>query len=323
MKENKRPKISFKTQLRLWTLAAGRCEFLGCNKEVWKDELTFTEANYSNIAHIISWTPSGPRGDKILSSKLATNISNLMLLCQKHAKLIDIKEQLSRYTVDVLRQCKKIHEDRVRMQTSIQSERQTTVIRLQSNIRGRRVEVPQTDIYNALLENKRYPADDKGILIDLTNLDYSRNKSIWATATQQIKHQIDRYLTPGNDGSRIKHMSIFGLAPIPILVYFGYVLGNTIVADIYIKLRDRWVLNNKPKGIKFFINKKWIKKSADRVALSIAITGSTLLSDIKRIIGKNNPIYEIRVAKPGVDLIQSAFDLEIFRQNYRKLIDEI
>ena len=69
--KEKRPSIPRSVQLKLWVLSGGRCEFRGCNKPLWRDGLTLKEANYSNIAHIISWTPSGPRGGQVKISKVS------------------------------------------------------------------------------------------------------------------------------------------------------------------------------------------------------------------------------------------------------------
>src|SRR3989338_11489986 len=98
---SKRPPIPVSVQLKLWVKSAGRCEFLGCNKPLWKDGLTIKEDNYSHIAHIVAWTPGGPRGDEILSPKLAKDFLNLMLVCFDHSKLLDGKNKLD-FSVDLL-----------------------------------------------------------------------------------------------------------------------------------------------------------------------------------------------------------------------------
>lgn len=327
LRKTKRPSIPFKTQMKLWTLSAGRCEFLSCNEILWRDSLTFSEGNYSNIAHIISWVPSGPRGDSVLSPKLARDISNLMLLCQNHAKMIDIKKNIRRYSVERLLSFKRLHEARIRTQTDIKESRKTTVIRLQSNIRGRRVEVPQSDIYSALIAENRYPADEKGVFLDLTAIDYSPDRSFWDTAVKQINAGLDRTIPRGNDELRHTHLSIFGLAPIPLLVYLGYKIGNTIPSDIYVKTRGRnWRLtekSSKKPPVRFVARHPRQRAGSKEVVLSIAISGSNSVGDIKMAIGKPIPIYELRIAHPGLDVIKSAKDLEVFRREYRSIMDEI
>ena len=96
---NERPSIPAPVKFELWTKSGGRCEFEGCNKPLWYDGLTFAKINGSNIAHIISWTPNGPRGDENLSEKLATDVNNLMLTCPIHNHLIDSKDHIEEYSV--------------------------------------------------------------------------------------------------------------------------------------------------------------------------------------------------------------------------------
>ena len=42
------------------------------------------------FAHIIADEPGGPRGHPVLSKQLAKELSNLMLLCLDHHRLIDV-----------------------------------------------------------------------------------------------------------------------------------------------------------------------------------------------------------------------------------------
>lgn len=81
--------IPEKIKILLWGKTAGRCEYRGCNEPLWWDSLTQAEFNTSYIAHIIADKPGGPRGDEILSRKLKNELSNLMLLCDEHHRLID------------------------------------------------------------------------------------------------------------------------------------------------------------------------------------------------------------------------------------------
>lgn len=322
-----RPAIPMKTQIRLWAISAGKCEFPGCNEFLLRDGLTFSEGNYSNTSHIISWTPSGPRGDKTLSAKLAKDISNLMLTCQKHGKLIDLKKNLSSYTVGYLRECKKLHEDRIKIQTDIQAARKTTVIRLQANIRGRKVDLPRSEAYSAIINAGRYPTDEKGVLIDLTNLEYSPDATHWKTGTKQIDVALTRVVTMGNDEIKHHHLSVFGLAPIPLLVYLGYKIGSGIPADIYLNLRGKgWLCGTTARShpMKFTKRKLGAKRGGSgNVALSIAISGSTSSSEIYKAAKKKMPIYELRIPRPAIDQITSGASLAAFRKIYRATLDEI
>ena len=238
--------------------------------------------------------------------------------------MIDIEENIPTYTVDFLKKCKEDHENRIKIQTNIDVSRKTTAVRLQTNIRGRLVAVPQSDVYTALVTAGRYPHDEKGIHIDLTNIHYSADKSSWETAVRQIDSTLSTALTIGNDERKEDHFSVFGIAPIPVLAYLGFKLGNTIPADIYIKLREKpWSrISSKPQ-LTFTVARPRLKNKAKAVALSIAISGTTSRTEIEKHLGKGIPIYEIKLKKSQIDQIGCVEDLESFRKIYRKTIDEI
>jgi hypothetical protein len=324
-KKERRPAIPPVTQLRLWTMAGGRCEFPGCNELLLRDDLTLTPGNYANIAHIIAYSPKGPRGDEILSKKLEKDISNLMLMCLRHSRMIDSKENLSVYTVDFLKKCKYDHEQRVNLQTGIAESKKSTVVRIQSNIRGRRVEVPYNDTCVSLMCAGRYPVDEKGVLVDITNIDYSLEKSFWDTAAGQIDSTIKKAFTVGNDGKKISHISIFGIAPIPLLAYLGFKLGNTVNADIYIKTREKpWSLTLSKPNLKFLTEGNNTEVKSDNAVLVIGISGGgASAEEVNKHIGSDVPVYVIRAVEPGLDSIQCVEDIEAFRIVYRKAITEI
>ena len=105
-------KIPESVKIRLWGKAAGRCQYEGCNKPLWIDSLKKFEFNSAYIAHIVADSPGGPRGDKLLSKKLATDISNLMLMCDEHHRLVD-NIDIKGHPVGLLDQMKKKHENRI------------------------------------------------------------------------------------------------------------------------------------------------------------------------------------------------------------------
>ena len=109
-----RPNISEKMRTRLWVLAGGRCQYDGCNEPLWRDNLTMTQMNGAYIAHIIDVNPQTHRYDPKLSSKLAADISNIMLLCDKHHRLVDHEEERE-HTVSRLTRMKVRHEARIEL----------------------------------------------------------------------------------------------------------------------------------------------------------------------------------------------------------------
>lgn len=68
------------------------CQFQGCNKRLFYDNISLSEFNNSFVAHIVPASPDGPRGDNIKSYILSDKIENLMLMCSDHHSLIDKPE---------------------------------------------------------------------------------------------------------------------------------------------------------------------------------------------------------------------------------------
>ena len=136
-----RPNIPDKTQTRLWLQAGGRCQYEGCNEPLWRDDLTMADMNGAYVAHIVAATPNGPRGDATLSPKLAIEISNLMLMCDKHHRLID-REQVAEHPVDRLTAMKKAHEARIELLTSLQEDKKSHVLFYGANIGEQNAPLP-------------------------------------------------------------------------------------------------------------------------------------------------------------------------------------
>lgn len=67
----------------------GRCMFAGCGQNLGIEDLTNTEGNFSYLAHNIASSEQGARGVIALSEKLSDEPGNILLLCDKHHRLID------------------------------------------------------------------------------------------------------------------------------------------------------------------------------------------------------------------------------------------
>src|SRR5208337_472785 len=121
-----RSNIPERIKIRIWGKAAGRCQYAGCNKPLWIDSLTKIEFNAAYIAHIIAERPDGPRGDQEFSEKLKDDISNLMLMCDEHHRLID-REDVEGHPVGKLQEMKRRHESRIALLTSIAENKKSHV----------------------------------------------------------------------------------------------------------------------------------------------------------------------------------------------------
>lgn len=307
--------------MKLWVKAGGRCEFPGCNEEVWRDGLTMQEDNFAHVAHIVASSPDGPRGDKTLSEELDTDFGNLLLLCQTHSKLIDGKHD-SEYSIEQLKQYKTEHEERIQLQTSLGPDLKTTVVRFEAPIRERRVPVAIAQTYEAL--NGRYPGDDKGVFFDFSNKAGSGDKAFWTEYAREISDQVNHAFRTGNNEMRYDHLSIFALAPIPALVHFGNQVGNIVPTQLFQKHRDTgdWKWKSEAEDIEFLYNKPSDDGSSNKVALVLSLSG-TIKEDSYTSITGEAPVYEITITKPNPAFLNSEETIHEFKKVYRQVLSEI
>jgi hypothetical protein len=54
--------IKKEVERELWARAAGRCQFNGCNRPLYKSPVTQEKVNISEKAHIYSFSEKVPRG---------------------------------------------------------------------------------------------------------------------------------------------------------------------------------------------------------------------------------------------------------------------
>lgn len=319
--------IPLKTQIELWSVAAGRCEFRGCNKPLYLDELTKTKDNLSLISHIIAAEKGGPRGDEIDSPRLAKDISNLMLTCRDHGKIIDSKENVPDYPPELLREYKKEHEERIRILTDIMDDAKSHVLIFQAPIDGKSFNVDKAHAHQAMLP--KYPAKEHPDLIDFSDLaDKETEEGYWNTLARNTKSKFNDIFKHGANRRDYKHLSLFALAPIPLLVYLGNLIGDKEAVDLYQKHRGSagWKWKDEPEGIRkefYRVIEPDIHNNKAQSVILISISGMVDREKITEVVGENCNFYEIAAVKPGLDFLSSRLRLEIFCCEYRQLLGVI
>ena len=225
--------ISDTTRVLLCVRAGGRCEFDGCNKYVFRHHLTHAEENFSQMAHIVAFKTDGPRGKVKTRPTEINDISNLMLLCPECHHLIDARPD--EYPREVLEKYKKDHEERIFRLTAIKTDSKTSVVQLKCRIGSQTVAIPVPEIYKAI--SPRYAEDPQGIIIDLTNID-GQDDGFYQAAMRTIKRKVEMLYETGMEVDKTRHISLFALAPIPLLVFLGSQLSNKVAVECYQRHRD-------------------------------------------------------------------------------------
>ena len=317
-----RRQIKDTTKLRLFVVAGGRCEFDGCNQYLMDHHLTHDHGNFGEMAHIVAFQPEGPRGTNAARPVDINEPDNLMFLCPQCHKLID--DHPDEYTRETLQKYKQAHEDRIFRLTATMPDRKTTIVQLKCKIGGHTVAIPVADVKEAV--SPRYPDDPRGFVIDLTNI-HGDDAAFIETAKQTIKREIDRLYAPGMEVETTRHISLFALAPIPLLIYLGSQLSNKVPVDVYQRHRDTedwtWKTDGGPVG--YAMRPLQAGTDHSKVALILSLSGSITLADLPGDIDQAFSVYEITLAQatPSPTYLRLAQELIGFKDIYQQTLRTI
>lgn len=313
--------VSTQTRLTLWTRSAGRCHI--CNAPLLGDLLSGQdELNNGYVAHIVADSPGGPRGDAILSPELADDVSNLMLLCNKHHRLIDGHKTRHEYPVSRLLALKAAHEARIDIVTGVHPDRASHVVLYAARVGEHDCAARLTLAKEAMLP-ERYPASREAIALDLARCEFEDNEAdYWSVQRLNLQRQFDRKVRMQLADGHIKHLSIFALAPQPLLVELGRLLSDIPEVDVHQLHREPqgWGWRETRDPITYEVSKRDGEGKA--VALILSLSGTIADARIETVLGEA-PIWRVTTMNPHNDIMHRREDLGLFRQTMRRVFDLI
>ncbi|WP_029277849.1 SAVED domain-containing protein [Pedobacter borealis] len=315
-------KIPESVKFRLWGKAAGRCEYDGCNKQLFFDKLTKTEFNTSYIAHIYADSENGPRYSSEYSPKLNKDISNLMLMCDEHHRLID-KEQVELHTVERLMGMKLAHETRVEMLTSIVPDKQSHIVFFGANIGQHKVPLNYKEASNAMIPHK-YPSQLTAIELGLLNsVSADHDDNYWILQDEQVKEAFRQNISSLKGKHEIQHFSLFALAPIPLLVRLGTLFSDLYEVEVFQRHREpsSWNWQNDNSDCEFIITPP--SKYDGIPVLKISLSGNITNDRIEQVLSDNCSIWELTIKNPHNDCLRTKEILSSFRRSARQIFNII
>lgn len=315
--------IPSKIKLTLWVVSGGRCEFDGCNKPLWYDILTKKDCNSAYIAHIIADEPSGPRGHAVLSKQKCKDLDNLMLLCDTHHRMIDSKENIEKYSVEVLTHMKKAHEERIRYLTELKEKNLTHIIFYTPNTGNNVLRINPEHAIEAVLP-EFFPAEKFPIELSCINSAYKDDEDkFWEYERDQLTIKYQNLVKNRIEKGEIKHLSVFALAPQPLLIELGRLISDIQPAEIYQKHRepDTWKWLENTETVDYIIQEP--ENIYDTVALNLSLSGTIDNSRITSVLGNNTSIWTISIKNPNNDFIKNREQLRLFREKMRYIFNKI
>lgn len=308
---------------RLWGKAAGRCQYEGCNERLWLDPLTKTEFNTAYIAHITADKPSGPRGDAELSEKLKADLSNLMLMCDVHHRLID-KEDVDGHPVARLQQMKAEHEARMEILTDIAADKQSHILLYGANIGAQNAPLSYHEAALGMAPD-RFPASAQPLELGLKNSSFEdRTEEFWQIETIHLRAMVEQQVRPRFRSGEISHLSVFALAPQPLLTLLGSLLSDIPTAEVYQRHKEpnSWAWDEEPSTWEYEIQRpKTTETKAP--ALVFALSATVVDNRITAVLGEEAEIWRVTIPEPHNDFVRSRIQTYEFRRELRRLLNEI
>jgi hypothetical protein len=317
-------KIPDKIQVALWARAGGRCEYRGCNEDLIGDLIAGREdGKFGFIAHIVADSEGGPRGDPVRSPTLARDLKNLMLLCAKHHKSVDV-DYLADHSESVLLEMKAEHEDRVAIVIGMAEERAAHVLRFAADIGQRDALVSAQSIFMAMPPD-RHPAERRTIDIELVGCAYAdHEEAYWTIQQENLRRVFVRKVKERIEQREIRQLSVFALAPQPLLIELGHLLGDIVPVMVHQRYREppTWRWQPDQPAIAFRIG-DYSGPADVTVALKLALSATVADDRIRAVVGENAAIWSLTAESPHNDIMRRPDDLVAFKVHLRRLFDRI
>lgn len=317
--------IPAKVATALWAKAGGRCQFRGCNRLLIGDLIAGKKTGkFGYIAHIVADEPGGPRGDQTRSKQLAQDIDNLMLMCPTHHKAIDV-EYLADYPEPVLLAMKAEHEDRIEIVTDMDVDRVSHVVRFAANIGMRDSLVSTRSIFSAMPPD-HHPAEGRTIDIELAGSErQDHEEAYWTEQNENLERSFARKIKERIEQKEIRQLSVFALAPQPLLIRFGTLLGDIVPVSVHQKHRepDTWKWLSGQPSISYLVQDYGGDRKDVPIALKLALSATVNDDRITSVLGADTAIWSITCEEPGNDVMRRPDDLSAYKRLLRGLFDRI
>jgi hypothetical protein len=310
----------------LWSRAAGRCQFNGCNKVVYRAPVSNQLTIIADHSHVIGFSDEGPRGGTQIEEVMLNRYPNLMLLCKPHHKNIDDLILQHGYTVAILRAWKERHEARVEAATEITDEVETHVITyfasIANDIRG----ATEQEV-RAALHPFRFPSPVRLIALGHGTgsgwRDYEGD-DFWRGESRNLEKVLLRWKETLKDDD-VQHFSVFAIAPQPLLIFLGTMLPELKGVDIYNRHKfpqPSWKWPDADASLQKPVNIVRPPSNKGRPALVLEFSASVNPERILRAL-PDADVFKLTVDEPGYDSIRSRDQLVDFHKQARRLLDEI
>jgi hypothetical protein len=218
---------------------------------------------------------------------------------------------------------KRRHEDRIRTVTAIDEDLGSHVIRYAAKIGTNESPVAIGDLKWSMLPD-RYPIDGGWIDLDLVTLDLPDHEpDYWRTHVRNLRAGFAEKVRGRMERNEIRRLTVFALAPIPLLIELGRQISDIATAEVRQLLRapKGWKWDPQSKPVQFDTTRP--PPHGGKVALKLEISAKIVDERVHAALGRDAAIWSISAADAHNDIMRRPEDLADFARLFRTTLDAI
>lgn len=323
-----RGEIRDKVRVAVWAKAAGRCVI--CNESLFNSRRTHLHTVLvGQLAHNVGAKASkgSPRG-QTAQIKDREAEENLLLLCPACHRIVDDEDHAKYFDTDRLRTLKDEHEERVRRATEHGGLTRTGALRLMGSVRKSETLVSRREVADALLTEGYLGVVDGRFEGDFSIRvnGHEGRRSFWVAATEEIDETL-ALVNEAHKHGALEHLSVFAIAPVPVLVYLGSVLDDKLPTVVYQKSRDAdrgWNWPSTVAATGFGTEFSAASAAAEDVVLVLSLTAEVDLGKGPTVFS-GAPTVTVRPqgGAQGPDCVASRESLKQFTSTWRSALADV
>lgn len=294
----KRERIKESVRNALWARTAGRCTI--CNRRLLGESRTYMHSVLlAELAHNVGATggPKSPRGRAKHGGDGTEAEENLLLLCHDCHKIIDDPDHIDLFPPEKLRDIKESFERRIEMVTENGGLTRTAALRVGSQVRGSLALASQREVAETLLA-----VNYLGLVETQRSGDFTcrirgaaGGRGFWDAAQQAIDDTLS-LVRQAVDSGDVEHISVFAIAPVPLLIYLGWCLDDKTPTRLFQKQRDQfvgWSWADQGEPVEFELSVSDADREPQDVVFACALTSEVNTSLLPDAL-KDSPVIEVR-----------------------------
>ncbi|MGG0888959.1 SAVED domain-containing protein [Cytobacillus horneckiae] len=313
--ELKRRQLATVENYQLWVNCGGICSFEGCDIRLIASE----KGNLTNVgikAHIIGHAKTSPRREYMeeygYTEESLENLSNLMLMCHYHSKLIDDKHTKDQFPPDLLFKMKKEHEDWVKSWT--ESKKKKSIALIHKRLGGPITNIDhQGEAPYILLD----AIENQDEFINFSKEGWEEGKKINRELYERFKEKIIE--------SEAKVAEVFPLSPIPLLIDMGFLLTDTVPLSVYQFEREEgiWISDHPDRQKEVELSSSADIKEEDKLAILISVSGKVKMKDVQELLGDKFDSVSFEINDPGLKRVLYKQDVSYLQSQIKEEVEKL